>query len=449
VVLVGTPGPLATAKDLTLAVLREVGASGLLGCAAEMGGEVVRGLDLAGRITMASMATEMGGIIALFEPSDEVLAFCRQASGREVEAVRADVDADYTRTIEVDVQGLAPLLSRPGHPEDIVEIEQLAGTPIDSGFIGSCTNGRYEDMAAVAEVLRGRRVAPGVVLKIVPATDAVWRRCLDSGVLAVFKEAGVLVGNAGCGGCAAGQIGQNGPGEVTLSSGNRNFAGKQGKGDVYLASPAVVAASAVAGVITRPDQIEAAPEVRRWPPRAAAEGGAAEQAPGAAAARAPAKPTRIAGRVWVIDRDNVDTDMIFHNRHLAITELSEMGRHALGNLDGYQHFAEQAREGDILVAGANFGAGSSRQQAVDCFKSLGVALIIARSFGAIYERNAINSGFAIMTAPLLDADLSDGEHIEVDLESGVIRRAGAELGRGASWSPVQTQIYQRGGLLAP
>ena len=145
-------------------------------------------------------------------------------------AAYADAGAVYSRIVEIDVAGLVPLISRPGHPEDVVAVRDVAGTKIDSVFIGSCTNGRFEDLATAADLLKGRRVAPGVVLKIVPATRRVWKRALDEGLIDIFLEAGALVGNAGCAGCAAGQIGQNGPGEVTVSTGNRNFAGKQGQG---------------------------------------------------------------------------------------------------------------------------------------------------------------------------------------------------------------------------
>ena len=147
------------------------------------------------------------------------------------------------------------MVARPGHPHDDIAVSKVRNLKIDSGFIGSCTNGRIEDLRIAASVLKGRKVAPGVVLKIVPATDAIWKQAMEEGIIKIFKEAGAMVSNAGCAGCAAGQVGQNGPGEVTISTGNRNFEGKQGKGFVYLASPAIVAASAVAGYITTPDQI--------------------------------------------------------------------------------------------------------------------------------------------------------------------------------------------------
>jgi 3-isopropylmalate dehydratase small subunit len=442
VVLKGTPSPAATPKDLVLACLKHLGANGLLGFAAEFYGPAVDALDLSGRVTMASMATEMAGIIALFPPNDAVIDYCSKATGRTIEPVLADPDAGYADTIEIDVEGLVPQVSRPGHPEDVVDVSSVAGTKIGSAFIGSCTNGRYEDLQAAAEILKDRSVAPGVVLKVVPSTDAVWQKALDDGLVEIFKKAGALVGNAGCAGCAAGQIGQNGPGEVTISTGNRNFAGKQGKGEVYLASPAVVAASAAAGVISLPDAIPAEPVLFAVGEATApaAKAAKAKTAPGE-------RPTKFKGRVWIIRKDNIDTDMIYHNRYLTITDIAEMGKYTFDNLEGWEDFAKKAKPGDIVVTGKNFGAGSSRQQAVDCFKSLGVSVVIAESFGAIYERNAINAGFPIMVADLVSTDLQNEQEIEVDLEKGAVTMPSGGEVAGVPFSDVQIGIYKKGGLL--
>jgi 3-isopropylmalate/(R)-2-methylmalate dehydratase large subunit len=443
IVLKGAPPAGTEAKDIALRLLREFGAAGLLGLSAELYGPAVEALDLSGRITVASMATEMGAIILLFPPNPAVRDHFDRL-GRPYEAAYADPDAVYARVVEVDVSGLAPLISRPGHPEDVVAVSEVAGTKIDSAFIGSCTNGRFEDLAAAAAVLRGRHVAPGVVLKIVPATRRVWRRALDEGLIALFLEAGALIGNPGCAGCAEGQIGQNGPGEVTVSTGNRNFAGKQGKGCVYLASPATAAASAVAGVITSASGVPAEPVLF-------AKGRAAvDSVPEAMVKTPPAsRPTVVRGRVWIIDKDNIDTDMIFHNRHLAVTDIAQMGQYAFGNLAGWEDFAKKARPGDIVVTGSNFGAGSSRQQAVDCFKSLRVAAIIARSFGAIYERNAINAALPVLAGDLIAAGLHDGEEIVVDFAAGRVERAATgEVLRIEPFSETQMALYQRGGLFA-
>ncbi len=439
--IVGRPGPLAAPKDIGLALLRHFGANGLLGCAAEVYGEYAETLSLDGRITVASLATEMGAIILFFPPDAAVMEYCSKRAGRTFRPVLADPDARYERVERVDITGLEPLIARPGHPEDVVTVASVAGRKVDSVFIGSCTDGRLEDLEAAAAILRDRKVAPGVVLKVVPSTDELWRAAFRNGLFETFKEAGALISNAGCAGCAAGQVGQNGPGEVTVSTGNRNFTGKQGKGEVWLCSPATAAASAVAGIITTADRIPARPAV--FAP------GTGQTAPtGQTRPSSEARPTVLTGRVWVVDKDNIDTDMIFHNRHLAITDSKEMGQYTFGNLPGWEDFAKKARPGDIVVTGRNFGAGSSRQQAVDCFKNLGIGLIIARSFGAIYFRNAVNAALGVMTADLVESGLKDGEEIRVDLETGVVELLGS--GRKVQGRPLpsaQLAIYRRGGLL--
>lgn len=163
------------------------------------------------------------------------------------------------------------------------------------------------------------------------------------------------------------------------------------------------------------------------------------------------KPLQLEGRVWVLERDgrlvdDIDTDMIYHNAHLAVTEVSRMGQHALGNLKGFEDFAQNAKPGDIVIAGDNFGAGSSRQHAVDCFIALGVQAVLARSFGAIYKRNAINTGFAIVELPALpDGTVKHGDTVSIDLESGALSH-GAGTFEGKPMSSVAKDIYLAGGL---
>ncbi len=162
----------------------------------------------------------------------------------------------------------------------------------------------------------------------------------------------------------------------------------------------------------------------------------------------------IRGRIWALTgsdgriMDDIDTDMIFHNKHLHITDVAEMGKYALGNLEGWQDFPEKAERGDIIIAGENFGCGSSRQQAVDCFLVLGIQAIVAKSFGAIYRRNAINSGLAVMEWPDMPQNLKSGDVLEIDIESGEIKIDGVPVGRARPMSPVQAAIYHAGGLFA-
>ena len=266
-----------------------------------------------------------------------------------------------------------------------------------------------------------------------------------------------MVSNAGCAGCAAGQVGQNGPGEVTISSGNRNFTGKQGKGDVWLASPAVITASAIAGYITTPDKLPDEKTVsklyengmRKQAIRSDNEkeesvGGTGEKEKTASEKE---KPVLVTGNAWFINMDNIDTDMIYHNRHLAITDIREMGKYAFGNLSGYEDFAEKARSGDIIVTGKNFGSGSSRQQAVDCFKALGIQCIIAESFGAIYERNAINAAFPIFEASTANLELKSGDKLQADFRTGeIVNLRNKKKVQSSGFSEVQMEIYQKGGL---
>lgn len=445
VVLKGKRPRNVTAKDIALLCLKHFGASGLLGYSAEFYGDAVDKMNLSERITIASMATEMAGIIAFFPPNEDVIEWCKNAGGVDFEPVYADKDAKYNKTVEIDISDLKPSISRPGHPEDVVPVSEVAGRKIDSAFLGSCTNGRLEDMLAAAEILDGMKVAPGVVLKIVPATREIWEQCLDEGLIDIFMKSGALVGNAGCAGCAAGQLGQNGPGEVTVSTGNRNFAGKQGKGEVYLASPETVAASAIAGFITTPDNIPETPAVFG---KSAGDKAVSAKIDVKIGLNGEPKPVELSGRVWVIDHDNIDTDMIFHNRYLTITDPKEMGQYTFDNLQGWEDFAKKAQPGDIVITGSNFGAGSSRQQAVDCFQSLGVQLIIAKSFGAIYERNAINAGMPIITGDLISSGIKDGETISVDLSSGKVKRLSTnEKYQLTGFADIQMEIYRRGGLL--
>jgi 3-isopropylmalate dehydratase small subunit len=432
-----------SAKDFALNLLNIFGANKLLAYSIEMYGTCIDNFTLDQRITIASMATELGAIILLFPPNKAILDELEQLTKKHYNPVYADEDAKYKEIMSIDVREFQPMLARPGHPHDNISVESAKGIKIDSAFIGSCTNGRMEDLRIVASILKNKKVAKGVMLKIVPATDRIWKEALQEGLIHVFKESGALVSNAGCAGCAAGQVGQNGPDEVTVSTGNRNFAGKQGKGLVYLASPAVVAASAIAGYITTVDDIkeginkfEKTDKFSRFIPEIPT--------------KQPQK-TIVEGRVWLIKKDNIDTDMIFHNRYLTITNIKEMGQYTFDNLSEYENFSQETQQGDIVITGKNFGAGSSRQQAVDCFISLGISCILAESYGAIYERNAINAAFPILIYKpehLDELQLEDGDFIRVNFITGKIenitKKKTPEI---RPFFDVQTQIFQRGGLL--
>lgn len=250
---VGIPSMPWTAKDLALLCAKELKGK-VLGKAVEFYGEIIDTLSLDARITLASMVTEMGGIIGFIPPNQEVIRFCEERAGKSIKPVYAE-DATYEKEIDIDVSDLEPLIAMPGSPSNVKRVRDLPSIEINSVFIGSCTNGRYEDMKMAADILRGKKVAENVMLKIVPSTREVWKKMMDKGIMKDLFEAGAIISHAACGGCASGQIGMTGRGEVQVSTSNRNFKGKQGEGDTYLASPATAAASALTGYITGADDI--------------------------------------------------------------------------------------------------------------------------------------------------------------------------------------------------
>lgn len=454
-----------TAKDLAIFMLKKLGSSGLLGCAAELCGPAAESLTLAERITLSSLATEMGAIALFFPPSDDVLEYCKKRSNRnDIAFTEADADASYVKEITLNIDNLVPYIAEPNSPSNGVKVADAEGRKVDSGFIGSCTNGRYDDFVIAASFLKGKKIHENFMLKVVPSTAEVYDRMLDDGLIKLFRDAGALISNPGCGGCASGQIGIIGQGETQISTSNRNFPGKQGKGDTYLAGPAVVAATALKGEIIVPEA-EKMPEdipsdnlyerttlaqqidLTKWPVNMPKELDASSGSEGA-------KGSVIRGRARAITNDSgafisdIDTDMIFHNRYLAIKEISEMAQYTFDNLKGYEDFAKTAKEGDIVFVGNNFGSGSSRQQAVDCFKALGIKLIVAHSFGAIYFRNGVNSGLGLLSSKDHCFDIiREGDDVSVDLTTGVITNhtLNKEI-QGEPFFDVQKGIFNAGDL---
>ncbi|MHA1975326.1 MAG: 3-isopropylmalate dehydratase large subunit [Candidatus Hodarchaeales archaeon] len=249
----GVPAKNSTAKDVTLGVLEKLGSKGALGKSVEFYGKTIDALNLTGRITLASQVTEMGGIIGLITPNDSIIEYCKKRSGRDFPIYKADDDVDYVEDITYDFDGIGPRIALPPNPANVKPVAEVTGIKVDSVVIASCTNGRYEDFSLAARILKGKKIHNDVMMKIVPATQEVYGELLKNGLIELFYQSGVIVSNPGCASCASGQIGMTGEGEVQITTGNRNFAGKQGKGDTYLASPATAAACALAGEIIVPE----------------------------------------------------------------------------------------------------------------------------------------------------------------------------------------------------
>ncbi|MGB2770422.1 MAG: aconitase/3-isopropylmalate dehydratase large subunit family protein [Candidatus Zixiibacteriota bacterium] len=243
-----------SAKDLTLKFVKEIGTDKPNYRSLELTGDPIDNLSLAGRLTLASMLTEINAKIGFIEPNSEPLEFLRQRCGDELEIVTSDENAIFTEEVEINVDKLTPQIACPHTPDNVKPVEEVEGTPFNEGFIGSCTNGRLEDFKAAAKILKkAGKIHPEVRLIIVPATREVAMAMLEAGLYQIFMGVGAMVANPGCSLCTAGHHGVLGKGDVLLSTSNRNFLGKLGKGgEVYLCSPATVAASAVEGKITDP-----------------------------------------------------------------------------------------------------------------------------------------------------------------------------------------------------
>jgi len=253
ILLEGKPPASVGAKDIALFLLKELGTTKVLGRAVEIHGQAVERLDMAGRITLCSLATEAGAIAFFLPPSPVVDDFFQARFDRDVEQPAATSDADYENVYKFDISNLVPLVSPPPDPNGAAPASDLTDVKVDSVFVGSCTNGRWEDFRAVADVLTGRKVKEGVMLRMVPATREVYERILQDGTMSDLVGAGAIVTHPGCGGCASGQIGMTGEGEVQVSTSNRNFKGKQGLGMTYLASPRTAAWTARRGFICNED----------------------------------------------------------------------------------------------------------------------------------------------------------------------------------------------------
>ena len=251
----GTLPEWITGKDLILMTIGDVGVDGARYRAMEFCGPVIETLSMEGRLTMANMAIEAGAKNGIMVPDDITRAYVEPRAKREFTFYQSDEDAEYVEVREYDVSGLEPQVARPHLPENVAGVSQLKDVAIDQAVIGSCTNGRIEDIRVAAKVLDGRKAAKGVRLIIIPATRDVYRTALDEGLFQIFLDAGAVISTPTCGPCLGGYMGILAPGERAVSTTNRNFVGRMGHPDseVYLASPAVAAASAVAGYITGPD----------------------------------------------------------------------------------------------------------------------------------------------------------------------------------------------------
>lgn len=255
--LAGELQPWVCGKDVILHIIGAIGVDGALYQGMEFCGDGVESLSMDDRFSICNMAIEAGAKNGVFPVDEKTRLYMKNRVRHAPREFAADDDASYERTIRIDLRDIPPTVAAPHLPENTKSVTELAGIPIQQSVIGSCTNGRIEDMRMAASIMRGRHVADGVRAIVIPATQEVYLQCIREGLTEVFIEAGAAVSTPTCGPCLGGHMGVLAAGERAVATTNRNFVGRMGHTDseVYLASPAVAAASAVAGVITDPSTL--------------------------------------------------------------------------------------------------------------------------------------------------------------------------------------------------
>ncbi len=249
--------PWVGGKDLILYTIGRIGVDGARYCAMEFTGEAIDTLPMADRFSMSNMAIEAGAKVGIVPPDEITEEYVKGRAGRSYRFYKSDADARYESTYDWDVSALEPMVALPHSPENVRPVTELPRIPIDQVVIGSCTNGRLEDLQQAAKILKGKKVAPGVRCVIVPATQQIYRQALKDGLLEIFIDAEAAVSTPTCGPCLGGHMGILAAGERAVATTNRNFVGRMGhpESEVYLSNPAVAAASAIAGFIVHPDNI--------------------------------------------------------------------------------------------------------------------------------------------------------------------------------------------------
>ena len=400
------------AKDFSLWIIGMIGSAGANYLSIEYHGEGVKTLSIPQRMTLANLASEMGAKNAVF-PSDKVLA---EFYGEEnIEGVWADEGADYLKEIDIDLNEVFPLVAVPHHVDNVKSLSDVAGTPLNQGLIGTCTNGRLEDLQEAAKVLDGKQIKEGFQLLVTPASKEIYMQALEEGIIQKLLAAGANVLSPSCGPCLGTGQGIPADGYNVISTSNRNFKGRMGNPTafVYLASPATVAVSAITGVITDP---RGGKHKDKYPYEI--EQGSTLVIPDG--------ENRKIDKTWnYSDVDNLNTDQMFAG-NLTYKVLSSEPETILPYLfAGFdKQFSQKLEEGDLIVAGENFGCGSSREHPSVGLAFAGVKAIIVKSVNRIFYRSAVNQGLVLIVQPDLVEDYQPGDLIEVDLKTGLLARNG-------------------------
>jgi homoaconitate hydratase len=472
VVLEGKLPAGATGKDVIISLCGLYNHDEVLNAAIEFSGPGVASLSMDARLTISNMTTEWGPLVGWFPVDEVTIKYLKMVHQRlkstgverfsenDIESwtrnpAGPDANAVYAARIVLDLGQITPHVSGPDTVQTMASLAEMERKriTIQKAYLLSCVNSRVEDLEAAANVLEGKQVAPGVKFYLGAASKWVQEEAEKRGIWQTLLNAGANPLPAGCGPCIGLGVGLLEPGEVGISATNRNFKGRMGSRDAkcYLASPEVVAASAVAGYIRGPHEMGDREPTRSY----------TEFAATAAAEKVdilPGFPERVHGRLVFLPQDNVNTDAIYGKDYTYRDDVTKelMAKVVMENYD--PQFASRTHAGDVVVSGFNFGTGSSREQAVTCLKAKGIPLVIAASFSQTYLRNAYNNGFLCVEVPELvkslrkqfadeiakEKTIIPGEDIDIDFTSGVIHWRGEKFAFPPLGSVPQSLVIAEG-----
>jgi len=396
-----------SAKDLALWIIGMNGSDGANYMSIEYHGDGVKTLGISDRMTIANLASEMGAKNAVF-PADELL---EKFYGKKQKGIWADNKARYFSEIDINLSEIFPVVAAPHNVDNIKSVPEVAGTVVHEGLIGTCTNGRIEDMRIAAGILKGKVIKDSFQLNIIPASRKIFLQAIEEGIISTFIEAGANVLTPSCGPCLGTGQGIPANGHVVISTANRNFPGRMGnkEAQIYLASPATVAHSSLTGVITDPRICSG----REKFPYKISQSRTFEIKP---------EENRRIGSVWnYADVDNLNTDQMFAGKHtynVLSTDPASIVPLLFEDFD--RGFSKNVKKDDIIIAGDNFGCGSSREHPSVGLAYLGIKAIIVKSVNRIFYRSSINQGLLLIVHREAVESYKPGDKVDIDFGNGKI-----------------------------
>ncbi len=396
------------AKDLSLWIIGMIGSSGADYRSIEFHGDGVASLSISDRMTLANLASEMGAKNAVF-PADHVL---EAYYGKKIVGIWADEDATYIREITINLDEVFPVVAAPHHVDNVKAVSEVQGTKLHQALVGTCTNGRLEDLREAAAVLKGKKIPPGFQFLVIPASREIYLQAMEEGLIRIFIESGANVLSSSCGPCLGTGQGIPADGYTVISTANRNFKGRMGNKEsgIYLASPATVAFSALHGEITDPRGIKASDKF----PYATAQ---------SHTVTIPEGEDRYVEGTWnYADVDNLNTDQMFAGNltyNVLSSEPDKILPHLFKGFD--DRFAENVKAEDIIIAGANFGCGSSREHPSVGLAYAGIKAVICKSVNRIFYRSSVNQGLPIILLPEAVNAFKAGDRVVIEFEKGIVK----------------------------